>query len=142
MNKETKKLLEELNIEAYGESEEKNELEELRREKTLHDNVKSELAELYELFPDIKIEDIPDEVWEKCPDGKGLCAEVALAYRREELKAQNATAKNEQNSTTAPPNVKNEVEEVYFTPEAVKKMTPAEIENNYSAILESMKKWK
>lgn len=144
MDKKTEELLSEISVMSKkgAQTEEASELETLRREKALRDNIAREVEEFYALFPDTDIEEIPDEVWEACQDGSGICAQYALWLRRREHEKATADAKNEQNSTSAPPDVSNEEAEVYFTPEAVQKMSKAEVEKNYSAIMESMKKWK
>ena len=140
MNKKTEELVNEIGSlsKEGGESE----IEALRREKTLRDNVAREVEEFSVLFPDTDIEDIPDEVWEACADGSGICAQYALWLKRSEMKKETADAKNKENTSSAIPDVSAVSEEVFFTPEAVSKMSKAEVEKNYQAIMESMKKWK
>ena len=144
MNKHTKELVEEIDTLVKNSSEDNNtsELEELRREKSLRENVSREIEEFSKLFPDTDVDEIPDEVWEACPDGSGICAQYALYLRRREVENKSAHTKNLENQASAVPYVKNTEETMYFTPEAVSKMTRAEVDKNYSAILESMKKWK
>jgi hypothetical protein len=146
MNKETKALLSEINAitdkKSAGNSQNDNELEALRYEKRLRENLSAELEEFKLLFPDADIEDVPDEVWEAAPDGKGLCAQYALYLKRLSLKKESAEKKNEENGAAAVPEVGGSDKEIYFTPEAVEKMSRAEVEKNWTAILESMKKWK
>ena len=140
MNKKTEELVNEIGSlsKEGGESE----IDALRREKALRDNVAREVEEFSVLFPDTDIDDIPDEVWEACADGSGICAQYALWLKRSEMKKQTADAKNEENTSSAIPDVSAVGEEAFFTPEAVSKMSKAEVEKNYQAIMESMKKWK
>ena len=140
MNKKTDELVNE--IEALTKNDGESELEALRREKSLRDNVAREIEEFYLLFPDTDVDDIPDEVWDACRDGSGICAQYALWQKREEMKKHTADAKNEENISSAIPDVDNASDEVFFTPEAVSKMSKSEVEKNYQAIMESMKKWK
>ena len=88
MNKETKEMLSE--IEALSESENKNgeksEIEALRWEKKVRENLSRELDEFAILFPETSVDDIPDEVWEKSRDGDGICAQFALYLRRRDIK--------------------------------------------------------
>ena len=119
----------------------KAELDSFRREKAVRENLSRELEEFSTLFPDTKIEDIPDEVWDAYEDGRGICAHFALFLYKKGREKESAEAKNAENTASAVPNVEGE-EEVYFTPEAVRKMSKAEVDKNYSAILESMKRWK
>lgn len=140
MNKKTNDLVDE--IEALANDGGESELEALRREKSIRDNVAREIEEFYILFPDTDVDDIPDEVWDACRDGSGICAQYALWQKREEMKKHTADAKNEENISSAIPDVEVVTEEVFFTPEAVSSMSKSEVEKNYQAIMESMKKWK
>lgn len=144
MNKHTKELVEQIDTlvkESSGEND-ASELEKLRRDAALRENVSREIEEFSRLFPDTDVDEIPDEVWEACSDGSGICAQYALYLRRREVENKSAQTKNLENQAAAVPYVKNAEENIYFTPEAVSKMTRAEVDKNYSAILESMKKWK
>ena len=144
MNEETKKIFREIEESTKSEGAkdlEKEELEELRRDRALRDNIEKELDLLVEIFPSIKAEDIPDEVLEESKDGKGLAAAFALWYLREEKKKEKAAEKNEQNTRSAPPEVAPPREESYYTPEAVKAMSENDIRKNYKAILRSMETW-
>ena len=141
MNKETEALIKEID-ERTKQNGDKSELEALRREKKIRENVAREIEEFYKLFPDTDPEEIPDEVWDACEDGNGICAQYALWLYRRENEKKTAEAKNEENSSAAVPNVENVEEEAFFTPEAVEKMSKAEVEKNFAAIMESMKKWK
>lgn len=133
-------------IEALSESENKNgeksEIEALRWEKKVRENLSRELDEFAILFPETSVDDIPDEVWEKSRDGEGICAQFALYLRRRDVKKTKADQKNEENRVSAVPDVKREEDEAFFTPEQVEKMSKGEVEKNWTAILESMKKWK
>lgn len=140
MNSETKKLLDELGVDSKDESGE-NELEELRREKETRANLEKELELLKPLFPELSVEDIPDSVFTETENGKGLAANYALFYLKREKEKAEMQKKNEENSRSAPPDIKESEEEVYFTPEAVRAMSENEVRRNYKEIMKSMEKW-
>ncbi len=144
MKKETEKLLSEIQSLASDgkEMSESDELNALRREKALRENLSRELEEFTLLFPDTDIDAVPDEVWEACPEGEGVCAQYALYLRRSEMKKSCANKKNEENVFSAVPDVKRAEEEAYFTPEQVEKMSRDEVDRNWQTILKSMKNWK
>ena len=77
MNKESKKILEEIGSES-------DELENLRLEKAIKKNLEEEFAILREIFPEIDADDIPDEVFALSENGKSLAAQYALFYLKEE----------------------------------------------------------
>ena len=135
MKKETEKIFEE--IDAFSDSD----IEEYRLEKLVKKNLEAELQTLFEIFPDMNVDDIPDEVFERSNNGKGLAAEYALHYLKEEKKKGEQKEKEEENLKSAPPDVKNATEEAFFTPEDVRGMTEAEIKKNYHTIMKSMEKW-
>lgn len=137
MNKETKLLIEELD----GSDRDKIELEELRRDKSLKENLEKELELLLSIFPELKADEIPDEVFEGCDNGKGLAAQYALWYVRAQKEKEETEKTNEKNAISAPPEVTAADEEVFFTPEAVKAMSDKDIRRNYKAIMKSMEKW-
>ena len=142
MNKNTERILRELDDGSKEDNTlDREELENFRLEKRVKENLETEFKKLIELFPEFSADDIPDEVFEKCEDGKGLAAEYALWYLTEEKKKGEQKKKEEENMKSAPPNVKEASEPTFFTPEQVRSMTEAEIRKNYKAIMNSMEKW-
>lgn len=137
MNKETEKIMKE--IEEFD--PDKAELESFRREKTLKENLEKELEILLSIFPDITAEDIPDEVFSATDNGRGLAAQYALFHIKSEKEKEEQKNTNEKNNLSAPPEIKSGSDEVFFTPEMVKKMTQEEIKRNYRNIMKSMEKW-
>ena len=137
MNKETEKIMAEL----VDTDADRLELEELRRDKSLKENLEGELKTLMSLFPEITAEDIPDEVFESCDNGKGLAAQYALYFVKKQKEKEETAKTNEENERSAPPEIKNADEEVFFTPDMVKSMSDSEIKRNYKAIMKSMEKW-
>lgn len=137
MNKETEKIISEVD----GEDLERSELEELRRDKSLRANLEAELNTLKEIFPDIKADDIPDEVFEGCDNGRGLAAQYALWYVASQRKKEETQKTNEKNSKSAPPEVNGAEDETFFTPEMVRTMSDKDVRRHYNAIMRSMEKW-
>lgn len=137
MNKETEKIM----AEVGGKEIEASELEELRRDKSLRANLEAELKLLKEIFPDIKAEDIPDEVFEDCDNGKGLAAQYALWFVTNQKKQEETQKTNEKNTKSAPPEVNGAGDETFFTPEMVRTMSDKDVRRHYNAIMRSMEKW-
>lgn len=137
MNKETEKIM----AEVGAADPEGSELEELRRDKSLRANLEAELKLLKEIFPDIKAEDIPDEVIEDCDNGKGLAAQYALWFLTNQKKKEETQKTNEKNTKSAPPEVNGVGDETFFTPEMVRTMSDKDVRRHYKAIMRSMEKW-
>lgn len=142
MNKETEKILDEVENFLPEEDSDKKELEGYRLEKEIKKNLEDEFKTLFEIFPNLDVDEIPDEVLERCESGKGLAGEYALYYMREEKKRAEQKEKEEENLKSAPPDVKNSSEELYFTPDDVRGMSRSEIRSNYKNIMKSMERWK
>ena len=106
------------------------------------EKMEEDIALFRSLFPQVKGEEIPDEVWARVEMGESLAAAYALytvmKMRREE-KIREVNAENEKK---APPKLHTKGgEEEYFSPEAVKAMSRKEIKAHYDAILASMEHW-
>ena len=108
------------------------------------ERIKKEVAELREYFPAIKVEDIPDEVWDRVAEGDSLAAAYALFFiKRIRDNSKRISDVNAENKRKAPPKVKNSSDgELFFTPDTVRAMSADEIRKNYNTIISSMKKWK
>ena len=123
----------------------KKELEALRREldekKNAFERIGREFGEFYEIFPDTKIESIPDSVWESVKSGIPLSAAYALYEKKTSSRSALAERINEKNSVTSTGSVGRNTVENFYTPDEVRAMTRSEVRKNYSQIIESMKKW-
>ncbi len=110
--------------------------------KTEQEKMEQDIALFHELFPDVKAEDIPQEVWDQVEGGESLAAAYAL-YSIKMLRQEEKIRKvNEKNEKSAPPRIRHDgTEAEYFSPEAVKAMSRSEIKKHYDAILRSMEKW-
>lgn len=103
--------------------------------------MREECDELWELYPGITVEALPDEVWEAVRRGIPVAAAVALSERKKFLTVQRAAAANAENrmrSSGAFEHAKNS----YFSPDEVRSMSVTEVRENYQSILKSMQKWK
>jgi len=90
--------------------------------------IKKDVALLKELFPDLSIDDIPEDVWKEVEKGQSLAGSYALHFIKKIKEEAKIRFINEQNSKKAPPKVLNDNEEKnYFSPEAVKKMSRADV---------------
>ena len=117
--------------------EELTRLEELR-EKSM--KMFQEFDEFVSLFPEQRIENLPDEVWNEAKRGASLAAAYALYEKRREAKERLASQVNAKNAALSAGKA-GEAANEYFSYEQVKGMSQAEVRKNYSKIRESMKKW-
>ncbi|MBR2906608.1 MAG: hypothetical protein IKC26_01010 [Clostridia bacterium] len=99
---------------------------------------RDELGEFFELFPDVPFADIPVSVRESALP---LAAAYALYERRERRRMERVERANEANRARSAGRV-SDGEESFYTPDEVRRMTPAEVRADYDAILRSMKRWK
>ena len=96
----------------------------------------------HSLFPDVQAQDIPKEVWDRVEQGESLSAAFSLFTVQKERREEEIEKVNEKNEKMAPPRIRHDgAESEYFSPEAVKAMSPKEIKKHYDAILRSMEKW-
>lgn len=143
MNKETEKILGLLEKEdEMKNGDEKSELEELRAEKKVKENLSKELEVLLRIYPELSPDEIPEEVFDKTEMGKGLAGEYLVYKALLDLKKAEEEKKDEENSSSAPPEVKDIAEDAFFTYDKVKNMSRDEIRKNYKNIIKSMEKWK
>ena len=117
--------------------EELTRLEELR-EKSV--KMLREFDEFIELFPEQRIENLPDEVWDQARGGTSLAAAYPLYEKNRQAKERLARQINAKNAALSAGKA-GEAANEYFSYEQVKGMSQAEVRKNYSKIRESMKKW-
>lgn len=131
--------------EAVAEQVLPDQLPEMPEEQSDEDGVKlmEEDIELFRtLFPDVKGEQIPQEVWDRVETGESLSAAYALFAVKQYREEEKVSRINEENGKKAPPPIEGgSTEGDYFSPEAVKNMSRSEIRKNYDKILSSMEKW-
>lgn len=101
-----------------------------------------DVAVFHELFPEVKAEAIPAEVWKQVEAGESLTAAYAVHFVKAMREQARIEEKNAENEKAAPPPVRHDgKEESYFSPEAVRKMSRAEVRKHYQEILRSMDHW-
>lgn len=108
-------------------------IEELRRIEKLNE----EYSSFKELFPDIKISELPDEVEKSVSTGVPLDAACALHKVRREAAEKKAAAVNESNRKLSAGAVKKSASN-YLTIEEIRAMSPGEVKNNFNLILKSL----
>lgn len=114
--------------------------EELTRKEAVSFRLGRECAEFRDLYPEIPLSAVPDEVWNAVRDGVPLPAAFALAERRRERLEQAAKDSNRRNLSRTSGELGQEAPS-YFSPEEVRRMSRDEVRENYSNILLSMQKW-
>ena len=138
--------------EPIEEPNEENELEILKREldalkreleekKSVFERMSRDIGEFSDLFPDKNINSIPDTVWESVRSGIPLAAAYALYERKNAIREGVARRANEENGARTTGSIGKDSTENFYTPDEVRAMSRTEVKNNYSKIIESMKKW-
>ncbi len=117
------------------------EIARLEQEKQSQERSLREISEFTELFPHIDPRALPDSVWESVKQGVPLAASYAVYEKRLQLEQERIAKINSGNASRSPGKVGTNTASEYFTPDEVRKMSPAEVHANYSKIKASMKKW-
>ena len=103
--------------------------------------IDAEFALFAEYFPEVRANEIPQEVWESVKGGSSLSGSYALYLRRAELERKKIEDFNEKNRKMSSGTLIAGQDERYFSPSEVKKMTPAQVRTNYDDIIRSMRHW-
>ncbi len=119
----------------------KNKITELEAMRSAQERILEEIGDFTALFPEAKIEDIPESVWESVKSGVSLSASYALYTRRLEAEAARIAQINSANASSSAGKAGKNTANEYFSPDEVRKMSRSEVHANYSKIKESMKKW-
>ena len=119
----------------------KEQIAKLEALKQTEARILAEIGDFVALFPDVPVEELPDEVWESVSAGAPLAASYALYERKRAAKAKRVAAINQKNASRSPGAAGTDTASEYFTPDEVRRMSRAEVHANYSKIKESMKKW-
>lgn len=99
-----------------------------------------ECAEFQELYPEVSLSAVPDEVWDSVKHGVPLSAAFALSERRRSRLEACAQQSNRSNLASSAGELREHTSG-YFSFDEVKHMSRAEIRQNYDRILLSMQKW-
>ena len=119
----------------------KAQLTELNLMKENHQRMLAEITDLHALFPDAELDMIPEEVWESVKKGSSLVASYALYEKRMRAEEERIAKINASNAKRSAGIAGKDTAGEYFTPDEVRRMSPAEVHANYSKIKASMKKW-
>ncbi len=118
------------------------ELELLRSENLQKEQASKELDRLWEMFPEITLDDLPDELWVLVENGESLLGAYCILLAKAGIESKKAQDKNRENSLRTPPAVKGGTEKKeYFTRAQVAGMSRAQVRKNYDSIVDSMKYW-
>lgn len=119
----------------------KEQIAKLEALKQTEARILAEIGDFCALFPDVPVEELPDEVWESVRAGAPLAASYALYERKKCEKIKRIAAINAKNVARSPGAAGTDTASEFFTPDEVRRMSRAEVHANYSKIKESMKKW-
>jgi hypothetical protein len=123
----------------------KRELDDLRRQLNERDRaferMTRECAEFMGLYPDTSLRSLPDTVWESVKEGVPIAAAYALYEKKRDAEARRAAEHNERVSSAAAPSSGGGTDDFYFSPAEVRRMSQGEVKQNYTKILESMRRW-
>ena len=122
----------------------RDEISSLRAELESRDRALSrmhdEISEFSELYPDRVLTSLPNEVWEGVRAGLPLAASVAYCEAKQRRREAIAAEVNRRNSAASSGSVDGADVE-FYSPDEVRAMNAAQVRQNYSKILDSMKKW-
>lgn len=102
--------------------------------------VERECAEFEQVFPDVSLRAVPDEVWGQVHAGVPLSAAYAL-YEKKCQGRQCAYEAAQARCAAMPMGVAMAAGQEYFSPAQVRAMSPREVRENYDRIFESMRHW-
>lgn len=114
-----------------------------RRARQEEERQRKEFMDFFQNYPDVKPEEIPQEVWERNAQGVPL-KYAYMEYEHKNLKDRlGKLEKNNSNSQSTAGSVTGQgaPEGAFFTREQVEKMSVAEVNRHWKAITESMKRW-
>ena len=112
----------------------------LEERKSISERLEAEIGEFSEMFPDVPISEIPDEIWNEVKKGLPLSASYARHERKRALSKMKADEVNKNAAEKSSGSVSG-TSDHYFTADQVRKMSAAEVKKNYSHIINSMKHW-
>ncbi len=119
----------------------KEELEGYRSAEAERAHIAKQLDEFSELFPEISVRSIPDEVWDSVKEGNSLAAAYSVYERRITEAARRIELINAKNAQQAAGAAGKDVTSEFFSADDVRKMSPSEVRVNYAKIRRSMEKW-
>ena len=119
----------------------KSELEAYKNAAAEQEAIAKQINEFSELFPDVSVRSIPDEVWDSVKQGNSLAAEYSVYERRITEAARRIELINQKNAEKAAGVAGKNLTQEFFSADDVRKMSPSEVRANYAKIRRSMEKW-
>ena len=97
-------------------------------------------SEFTELFPDVTLDDIPEEVFTRAEnENLPLTAAYALYERKIRMEKLKIEEFNKKNSVKSPGKIKHDGSaEVMFTLDEIKRMSPSDVAKHYDQIMKSL----
>jgi len=115
-------------------------LTQLEAFKTYQKQITAE-REFHELYPDIDVGDLPDEITEQAESGIPLAAAYALYERKQFMARKKANKINLENAQRSSGNIEHDgSSDGTFTFEQIKNMSAEEVRRYYEQIMESLEK--
>lgn len=119
----------------------KNELEAYKSAAAQQEAIAKQITDFSELFPDISVRSIPDEVWDDVKNGNSLAAAYSVYERRITEAARRIERINAKNAERSAGVAGKNMTQEFFSADDVRKMSPSEVRANYAKIRRSMEKW-
>ena len=119
----------------------KEELDTYKAEAARQEAIAAQINEFSELFPEIQVRSIPDEVWEDVKRGNTLAAAYSIYERRITEAARRIELINAKNAEKSAGAAGKSTPQEFFSADDVRKMSPSEVRANYAKIRKSMEKW-
>ena len=117
------------------------ELEAYKAAAAQQEAIAKQLNEFSELFPDVSVRSIPDQVWDDVKQGNSLAAAYSVYERRITEAARRIESINAKNAQKSAGAVGKNMTQEFFSADDVRKMSPSEVRANYAKIRRSMEKW-
>ena len=102
--------------------------------------IEREYAEFCDLFPNVPVGTLPEEIWQDVKNGTSLAAAYALAEKKHAIALERAKSSNASNRARSAGAIQNAQNDEY-SPAEVRAMTSSEVRANLSKIMRSMQKW-
>ena len=119
----------------------KSELEAYKNAAAEQEAIAKQINEFSDLFPDVSVRSIPDEVWDSVKQGNSLAAAYSVYERRITEAARRIELINQKNAEKAAGVAGKNLTQEFFSADDVRKMSPSEVRANYAKIRRSMEKW-
>ena len=119
----------------------KTELEAYKSNVAKQEAIAKQLNDFYDLFPDIPLKSIPDNVWEDVKNGNSLAAAYSIYEKRVTEAARRIQLINAKNAEKSAGVAGKNLTPEFFSADDVRKMSPSEVRANYAKIRRSMEKW-